>query len=129
MQCNAMQCNAMQCNSKRSNIPSQSAFDIYLRYKQHKTDFEEIPSTRPILVPCRVSGCRCKCYHYVPLNGSRPIRCTCKHFGEDHSETKPYKCLKGCLCKTFFSSFTCGCGKPTHAHKVKRFNHFVHLLL
>ncbi|XP_028396633.1 protein FAM221A-like isoform X1 [Dendronephthya gigantea] len=87
------------------------------RYKQHKTDFDEIPSTRPIRVPCRVSGCRCSSYHYVPLNGTQPIRCTCKHFADDHSETKPYKCLKGCSCKKFWSAFTCSCGNPAHSHK------------
>lgn len=95
-----------------------SSLHSLFRYKQHKTDFVEIPSTRPILVPCRVSGCRCSSYHYVPLNGTQPIRCTCKHFADDHSESKPYKCLKGCTCKKFWSAFTCSCGNPAHSHKV-----------
>uniref|UniRef100_A0A8C2VDN9 Protein FAM221A n=2 Tax=Chinchilla lanigera TaxID=34839 RepID=A0A8C2VDN9_CHILA len=47
------------------------------RYKQHKTDFETIPQQRPIALPCRVSGCPCRAYHYVPLNGTQPIRCRC----------------------------------------------------
>ena len=92
--------------------------DWSYRYKQHKTDFDEIPSTRPISVPCRVPGCQCSSYHYVPLNGTQPIRCTCKHFTDDHSERKPYKCLKGCSCKKFWSAFTCSCGNPAHSHKV-----------
>ncbi|XP_070565706.1 protein FAM221A-like [Ptychodera flava] len=87
------------------------------RYKQHKTDFDELPSERPIMVPCRVKGCKCKSYHYVPLNGSQPIRCRCKHFADDHSEIRPYKCKKGCNCVGFKSSFTCSCGQPTFAHE------------
>ncbi|XP_046846280.1 protein FAM221A-like [Xenia sp. Carnegie-2017] len=87
------------------------------RYKQHKTDLDDIPIDRPILLPCRVPGCRCSSYHYVPLNGSQPIRCVCKHYSDDHSVSKPYKCLKGCSCKRFWSAFTCSCGNPAHAHK------------
>ena len=106
------------------NIRYKSIYCTLYRYKQHKTDFEDIPSTRPIHLPCRVSGCHCSSYHYVPLNGTQPIRCTCKHFADDHSEKKPYKCLKGCPCKKFWSAFTCSCGNPAHSHKVsdKRFN-------
>lgn len=91
---------------------------VNLRYKQHKTDYEIIPETRPIPVPCRVSGCKCKSYHYVPKNGTQPVRCQCKHFADEHSEVVPYKCSKGCACKKFISSYTCGCGQPTYTHKV-----------
>ena len=95
---------------------------LNLRYKQHKTDYERIPETRPIPVPCRVNGCKCKTYHYVPKNGTQPIRCQCKHFADDHSEVVPYKCSKGCACKKFISSYTCGCGQPSYAHKVSAFS-------
>ncbi|KAJ7354751.1 hypothetical protein OS493_030528 [Desmophyllum pertusum] len=53
----------------------------------------------------------------LPKNGTQPIRCQCKHFADDHSEAIPYKCSKGCACKKFTSSYTCGCGQPTYAHK------------
>ena len=89
-----------------------------LRYKQHKTDYETLPQTRPVPVPCRASGCKCKSYHYVPKNGTQPIRCQCKHFADEHLEVVPYKCTKGCTCKAFRSSYTCGCGEPTYSHKV-----------
>ena len=88
------------------------------RYKQHKTDHKTLPQTRPIPVPCRASGCKCKSYHYVPKNGTQPIRCQCKHFADDHTVVAPFKCSKGCSCKAFRSSYTCGCGEPTYAHKV-----------
>lgn len=90
------------------------------RYKQHKTDFEEIPKERPIKLPCRVKGCKCVCYHFVPLNGSQPIRCTCKHLSDEHSEEEPFRCKKrGCIkCTGFTSSFTCGCGASYKQHKM-----------
>ena len=121
------------CISKAHSIGSLSIFPrvqpctciwlmffIYptLRYKQHKTDYETLPQTRPVPVPCRASGCKCKSYHYVPKNGTQPIRCQCKHFADEHLEVVPYKCTKGCTCKAFRSSYTCGCGEPTYAHKV-----------
>ncbi|KAK4826076.1 LOW QUALITY PROTEIN: hypothetical protein QYF61_005035, partial [Mycteria americana] len=62
------------------------------RYKQHKTDYEVIPKDRPICVPCRVSRCPCQSYHYVPLNGTQPIRCRCKHFADQHSAAPGFSC-------------------------------------
>ncbi|XP_069069209.1 protein FAM221A-like [Pleurodeles waltl] len=87
------------------------------RYKQHKTDFEELPSERPIHLPCRVGHCQCKGYLYVPLNGTSPIRCRCKHFADDHSEANGHRCKKCSTCPGFHSSFTCGCGKPAYVHQ------------
>ncbi|KAH3691411.1 protein FAM221A-like [Dreissena polymorpha] len=87
------------------------------KYVQHKTDFEKIPSERPILVPCKIKGCGCKSYHYVPKNGTQPIRCSCKHFADEHSAVRPHKCKNaGCKCSGFLSSYTCGCGQPYDAH-------------
>ncbi|XP_074658964.1 protein FAM221A-like [Tubulanus polymorphus] len=88
------------------------------RFKQHKTDFQVIPDERPIKLPCKVKGCMCGSYNYVPLNGSQPIRCQCKHYSDDHTEVLPLKCRKStCRCLGFKSSYTCGCGEPTYKHK------------
>ncbi|TKC51265.1 hypothetical protein EI555_010580, partial [Monodon monoceros] len=76
------------------------------RYKQHKTDFETIPQQRPISLPCQVTGCPCRAYLYVTLNGMQPIRCRCKHFADQHSSQ----------CSGFHSCFTCACGQPAYAH-------------
>ncbi|KAG3278004.1 hypothetical protein H1C71_004817 [Ictidomys tridecemlineatus] len=62
------------------------------RYKQHKTDFETIPQQRPIDLPCRVTGCQCRAYLFVPLNGTQPIRCRCKHFADQHSPAPGFTC-------------------------------------
>ncbi|KAM4705565.1 protein FAM221A isoform 2-T2 [Rhinophrynus dorsalis] len=87
------------------------------RYKQHKTDFKELPKDRQIDLPCQASRCPCKSFHYVPLNGSQPIRCRCKHFADDHSMAGTYHCMKCSKCSGFHSSFTCGCSHPVYAHE------------
>ncbi|XP_007505423.1 protein FAM221A isoform X2 [Monodelphis domestica] len=65
------------------------------RYKQHKTDFEVIPPERPISLPCKVSQCPCSAFYYVPLNGTQPIRCRCKHFADQHS-ADPERACRAC---------------------------------
>ncbi|KAJ8365964.1 hypothetical protein SKAU_G00147950 [Synaphobranchus kaupii] len=87
------------------------------RYKQHKTDFEEIPAERPLALPCRVPGCRCATYLYVHLSGSQPVRCRCKHPCQDHSEAPGHLCRKCSTCTGFRSPYTCGCGQPGYAHE------------
>lgn len=67
------------------------------RYKQHQTDFKEIPKSRPILLPCQESGCRCSSFTYYPKNGTQNIRCGCKHTTEEHRVFKPFNCNKGNL--------------------------------
>ncbi|XP_033740780.1 protein FAM221A-like [Pecten maximus] len=98
--------------------PETSCFCTH-KYSSHKTDFENIPEDRPILLPCKVKGCGCVTYHYVPRNGSMALRCTCKHFSDDHSSKQPYKCKTGgCKCAGFKSSYTCGCGEPYNTHQM-----------
>ena len=78
------------------------------RYKNHQTDFKELPKSRPILLPCKEYGCPCATFTYVPKNGSQSIRCGCKHTTEDHKPCKPFHCSKpGCKCSGFKSSYTC----------------------
>ncbi|XP_068406099.1 protein FAM221A isoform X2 [Eschrichtius robustus] len=86
------------------------------RYKQHKTDFETIPQQRPISLPCQVTGCPCRAYLYVPLNGMQPIRCRCKHFADQHSAGPGFMCNACSKCSGFHSCFTCACGQPAYAH-------------
>ncbi|PNJ55762.1 FAM221A isoform 4 [Pongo abelii] len=96
-----------------------AAVDEYLeyrRYKQHKTDLEMIPQQRPIDLPCQVTGCQCRAYLYVPLNGSQPIRCRCKHFADQHSAAPGFTCNTCSKCSGFHSCFTCACGQPAYAH-------------
>lgn len=64
------------------------------RYKQHKTDFEEVPPERPLPLPCRVRGCHCPAYQYTPKTGPNLVRCQCKHLPSDHSEAAGHSCKK-----------------------------------
>lgn len=68
-----------------------------LRYRQHQTDFAEVPVERPLALPCRVRGCRCASYLYLPRGGSQGVRCRCKHLAQDHSEVVGHLCEK-CEC-------------------------------
>ncbi|KAM6201304.1 protein FAM221A isoform 4-T4 [Rhynchocyon petersi] len=89
----------------------------YRRYKQHKTDFEMMPKERPLNLPCQVSGCPCRTYCYVPLNGTQPIRCRCKHFADQHSALPGSPCTACSKCSGFHSSFSCACGQPAYTHE------------
>lgn len=120
---------------------------ISTRYKQHQTEFEVIPSERPIALRCKVSGCRCSSYNYIPQPGGVMVRCKCKHLPQDHSEAAGHMCKKcesdiptfkicslqprkcfltylkiiryfsGKVCSGFHSPYTCGCGRPSFEHR------------
>ena len=76
---------------------------FHCRFHQHKTDFEKIPDARPILLPYKIKSCGCRSYHYVPLNGSQPIRCSCKHYTDSHTAVPPHKCKTGMIKLVFMS--------------------------
>lgn len=61
------------------------------RYRQHQTDFKEIPNERPIKLQCKQKQCRCVEYYYLPPN----IRCSCKHLIVEHAPDGLKKCSKG----------------------------------
>uniref|UniRef100_A0A668VHE8 Protein FAM221A n=1 Tax=Oreochromis aureus TaxID=47969 RepID=A0A668VHE8_OREAU len=87
------------------------------RYKQHKTDWEVVPSERPLALPCRVKGCCCPAYEYVPRLGPNPVRCRCKHLPQHHSEAAGHLCKSCNSCSGFQSPYTCGCGQPSSEHQ------------
>ena len=72
-------------------------------------------------VRCRVDGCRCSCFGYVPGQGSSKIRCGCKHSHEDHRRADGTlgPCTKCTDCKGFHSDWRCGtCGQTYDEHRV-----------
>ncbi|XP_074125120.1 protein FAM221A [Sminthopsis crassicaudata] len=87
------------------------------RYKQHKTEFIVLPADRPISLPCKVSQCPCNSFYYVPSSGTRPIRCKCKHYADQHSADSSRICLACSRCPEFHSNYTCSCGHPAHTHR------------
>ena len=93
--------------------PETQCFCLH-RYKQHQTDFEE-PVSSSSQLQCKVAGCRCSGFHFVPKNGNMFLKCHCKHAMDDHKARKPYACAK-CACKCFKTSFRCGCGSSVNEH-------------
>ncbi|CAG5890923.1 unnamed protein product, partial [Menidia menidia] len=87
------------------------------RYKEHKTEWELVPTERPLLLPCEVRGCHCSAFHYVPRLGPNPVRCICKHLPQDHREVMSHLCKLCDSCPGFQSPYTCGCGQPCSAHQ------------
>ncbi|XP_002126539.2 protein FAM221A-like [Ciona intestinalis] len=89
------------------------------RYKQHVTDFKEkVKDTKEL--KCKIVGCRCTGYNYVPRNGTQPLRCHCKHQATEHSEKSPFLCKNHkCGCSGFRSSYRCGCGSLLEDHVTK----------
>lgn len=86
------------------------------RYKQHQTDFDK-PVNNYKELKCKVRGCACSGYHYVPKNGNQFLRCHCKHLSNEHGPKNPYACTK-CQCDTFSTSFRCGCGSLVAEHQL-----------
>ncbi|KAJ8267318.1 hypothetical protein COCON_G00124900 [Conger conger] len=99
---------------KRKVLPARLRNRLY---KQHQTDFEQVPEERPLALPCRVRGCRCASYLYVLQSGPQAARCRCKHSAQDHSEAPGHLCGKCSTCTGFHSPYTCGCGQPSSAHQ------------
>nr|XP_023400117.1 LOW QUALITY PROTEIN: protein FAM221A [Loxodonta africana] len=87
------------------------------RYKQHKTDLEMMPQQHPISLPCRVTGCQCRAFLYVPLNGPQPIPCRSKHFADQPNAAPGFICPACSKCSGFHSCFTCACGQPAYTHE------------
>ena len=71
-------------------------------------------------VRCRVAGCRCTCFSYVPGRGGSHIRCGCKHTHHEHrtADGRSGPCTKcgpgGCV--KFHSDWRCSCGETYDAH-------------
>jgi hypothetical protein len=64
-------------------------------------------------VGCRVPGCPCRCYSYVPMRGSCAARCVCKHELEQHRLGG--RCCK-CSCALYAPPQRCDCGMSHQQH-------------
>ncbi|CAH8469178.1 unnamed protein product [Schistosoma turkestanicum] len=84
---------------------------------QHQTDYEIIPTQRPVPLPCK--HCKCPSFHVMPKCGSQIARCHCKHYATEHSVTAPYFCSNSnCKCSGFRTSMRCDCGIELHKHEM-----------
>ncbi len=82
----------------------------------HKWKEHVAPYKKGARMKCRVPGCRCKHYDYLPSSGSWQVRCLCKHPAADH-DPNTKKCTNPrCSCDAFYSRFTCSCGEYWEHH-------------
>lgn len=66
---------------------------------------------------CRVKICRCLCFSYIPVRGSRTLYCRCKHASDVHDTRGPHRCSR-CNCTGFDTPMRCGtCDQPANKHK------------
>ena len=81
--------------------PSSQCFCTH-RYRQHATDNWE---TRE--VHCKVAGCECRVFEYLPIRGSQEARCHCKHAHDQHSP-RTKRCRHSTLLQPQRKSITSG---------------------
>eukprot|EP00727_Mastigamoeba_balamuthi_P013917 m51a1_g9148 hypothetical protein (377) ;mRNA; f:94456-96109 len=81
-------------------------------YKSHATD-----DWQERKIKCKVKGCKCQGYEYIPVHGTFRIKCRCKHFFDEHNVRGTHACLRdGCACTAFYSPMSCSCGEKWEAH-------------
>lgn len=59
--------------------PSSPCFCTH-RYRDHATD-----NTSKMNVHCRMAGCKCALFDYIPIHGSQDAKCNCKHSYTEHN--------------------------------------------
>jgi hypothetical protein len=92
--------------------PSTKCFCDH-RYKEHN-------HLNPVdkRVHCKVKGCPCPNYYYIPVHASQDFKCLCKHSYTEHDPITK-KCLKGkCGCGgKFASTWSCSCNYKFGDHQ------------
>ena len=88
--------------------PSSMCFCKH-RYRNH--NFDNVIDKK---VNCK--NCKCKLFNYIPVHGSKDIKCSCHHSYEDHDPVSK-KCLNCKNCQKFSSNYTCDCGISYDMHK------------
>ncbi|KRX05369.1 hypothetical protein PPERSA_00670 [Pseudocohnilembus persalinus] len=80
------------------------------RYKEH-----DYVSPQGKMIKCKMNGCKCKCFSYIPLFGSQDMKCVCKHSYSQHDPNSK-KCKCG-GCQYFTSTWSCQCGQKLNQHE------------
>jgi len=88
--------------------PSSKCFCCH-RYRDHS--WFDVDTKK---VKCRMPGCRCQLFDYIPVHGREDLRCRCKHSVEHH-DCVTAKCSR-CPCGTFIAAFRCACGSSYEGH-------------
>lgn len=72
------------------------------RYNEHDWDAFETKAVR-----CKMPGCSCSCFHYVPVRGSQDLRCSSCHRSWREHRPQDHGCPVGGT--RFASSYNCSC--------------------
>jgi len=67
-------------------------------------------------VHCRVPGCKCSLYDYIPGHGTMWPKCLCKHNHEDHRKKGLMGRCQRCACSCFNSMMSCQCTMNMQDH-------------
>lgn len=90
--------------------PASSCFCGH-RYREHS--WADYPETKKLR--CKMPGCSCQAYSYVPVKGSGDLKCsTCRQSYLDH-DPKSKRCLRGK--GSFTSSYSCSCHSSYDRHR------------
>jgi len=83
------------------------------RYREH--NWADYPETRKL--ECKMAGCPCAAFHYVPVRGSGDLKCSsCRQSFRDHDKkTKMCSGSKGRSAR-FTSSYSCSCNSTYDRH-------------
>ncbi|KEP65341.1 UNVERIFIED_CONTAM: hypothetical protein HHA_286430 [Hammondia hammondi] len=105
----------------------------------HRLRDHDWMATETKAVKCRMQGCKCPLFEFIPVNGSQDIKCRCKHSCTEH-DVLSRKCMRctfrrktpafstkqkaiktktpsSTLCTGFLPSYTCSCGSAYAAHE------------
>jgi len=80
------------------------------RYNEH--DWSAFDTRQ---VRCKMPGCTCTCFNYVPVRGSQDLKCSRCH--KSYTEHNPNHGCPGVKGTKFASSYTCSCTASYNEHE------------
>lgn len=82
----------------------------------HEHTWDEYSETKQL--SCKIQGCTCKAYSYIPVCGAGDLKCTnCKQSFKDHAaDTKSCPAAKS-ESTIFACSYTCNCNRNYSMHR------------
>lgn len=81
------------------------------RYNEH--DWEAFDTRQ---VRCKMPGCGCTCFDYIPVRGSQDLQCSTCHRSFREHRARDHGCPKSGGATSFTSSYNCSCRDPYCEH-------------
>jgi len=80
------------------------------RYNEH--DWDSFEQRR---VRCKMPGCSCTCFSYIPIRGAQDLKCSACHTSYTEHRPSDHGCPRGGT--TFTSAMTCSCTQTYQQHR------------